>query len=331
MSLQRRNPAKTTRIAPNRRQFGVWAMGAGAAVLGGCASPPPPPPPAQPTVRTSAFPTPEGACDCHHVAQLSQEDALDASPDAYRTMQQRLGLQRQVLIQPAATPFTQLLRVLTTLDTANTRAVLALPDVLQQRQLQPLHQAGVRGVYLDMVNGGDPEAALAFAPRLRELGWHIEVDATPTQWADTTTLWTRLPVPLVFDHMGRLHGAPLNHPALHLLRDRLGVGKAFVKLTGLDDLSRVGQPDFSDSIRLAELLTREAPNRTLWGSGWTSGHDQPDDAVRRIDLLAEAVPNAATRKRVLVDNPARLYGFAQANFKKNPVLDLTRLRKELFF
>ncbi|GAB4218136.1 MAG: amidohydrolase family protein [Rhodoferax sp.] len=320
MSQQRRNPAQTpqtARIAPNRRQLGVWAIGAGAALLGGCASPPPPPPPPQPTVRTPAFAIPEGACDCHHLALLPREGTLDASLDAYRTMQQRLGLQRQVLVQPAGTRFPLLLRVLTALNTADTRAVVAMPDALQQRQLPQLHTVGVRGVYLDMVNGGDPEAAVALAPQLRDLGWHIEVDATPAQWADTATLWTRLPVPLVFDHMGRLHGAPLNHPALHLLRDRLGTGKAFVKLTRLDDLSRVGQPAFTDSIRLAKLLAREAPNRTLWGSGWTHGHDQPDDAVRRIDLLAEAVPNAATRKRMLVDNPARLYGFTLANLEKN--------------
>jgi predicted TIM-barrel fold metal-dependent hydrolase len=97
-----------------------------------------------------------------------------------------------------------------------------------------------------------------------------------------------------------------------MVRDLLQRGKAYVKLSGFYFDTNVGAPTYADSIIRASAFAREAPERCLWGSDWPHPTEQPNripNDATLLDAFAEAVPQEATRNRILVDNPARLYQF----------------------
>ncbi len=125
-----------------------------------------------------------------------------------------------------------------------------------------------------------------------------------------------LPSPIVFDHMGRIpKEAGPEHPAFQVITVLAQKGRAWVKLSGAYMDSKVGPPSYADSTRLAQAFAKVAPDRMIWGSDWPHPTvdlaNKPDDAVL-FDLLEAWVPDGATRQRILVDNPAILYGFPKA-------------------
>jgi predicted TIM-barrel fold metal-dependent hydrolase len=148
--------------------------------------------------------------------------------------------------------------------------------------------------------------------RVADLGWHVQIHMRADQIAAAADLWERLPSTIVFDHMGRLpQPVGLAHPAFAIIRRLIDDGRTWVKLSGAYLDTKIGSPTYADATAVARAFAAAAPERMVWGSDWPhpTEKDKPDDAVL-LDLLADWVPDAATRHRVLVTNPQTLYDFA---------------------
>jgi predicted TIM-barrel fold metal-dependent hydrolase len=130
-----------------------------------------------------------------------------------------------------------------------------------------------------------------------------------------------LPVPTIIDHMARVRGADgVNQPAFALLLDLLKDERFWVKLCSFDKISAVpkahveGSLPFMDMVPFAQAVVDVAPDRVIWGSDWPHGNTFTPGRVPNegdlLDLVATIAPDEALRKRILVDNPARLFGFS---------------------
>ena len=273
---------------------------------------------------------PAGACDCHVHVYDSRFPATpgarllppDASVQDYRALQQRIGTTRTVLVTPSTygTDNRCMLGGLTALG-ADARGVAVIDGSESDAELQRLHDAGVRGVRLNLSLGvsGTVDSLAPLAHRIAPLGWHLQLLMAPDLLATLGEVLRQLPVPLVFDHFGRIAPAQAGrHPAHALLLDLLQGGQAWIKLSGGYIVSEHHHVDDPALDALAAGYLRAAPQRVLWGSDWphataSSGlQPMPDDA-RQIDRLNDWVQQnggPTTLQCVLVDNPAALYGFA---------------------
>jgi D-galactarolactone isomerase len=145
------------------------------------------------------------------------------------------------------------------------------------------------------------------------LGWHIQLNATADQFVQHRVEIMALESPIVFDHMAQLpQPQGIRHPTFAMMKELVQDGRAWVKLSGVYQTSKVGPPTYSDSSEVAKALINIAPKRLVWGTNWPHPSvpldRKPDDAVL-LDLLAIWAPDAITRNDILVQNPQRLYGF----------------------
>ena len=269
-----------------------------------------------------ALKLPPGATDCHHhiydarfpadpKATLRPPDAL---PDDYRGLMRRLGLTRHVIVQPS----TYGIDNRCTLDAVaafgpTARAVVVVDDTVRTDQLKQFHAQGARGIRINLAQAGATTAEMIepLAKRIADLGWHIQINAPARISIDLIPVFERLPVPVVFDHFASVPQPDgVNHPLFAAVRKLLESRKAYVKLSGTSGASRVGPPTFSDATVVAKAYIAAAPDRIIWGSDWPHPTERvkPDDAML-IDLLATWAPDEGTRRRILVDNPTRLYGY----------------------
>ena len=252
------------------------------------------------------------ACDAHlHVTP-------DASAEHYAQVQQALGTGRAVIVQTrlAGTDNSPVLQAIERLGRANTRGIAVVRPDVSDHELLRLHEGGIRGARMSLHNVH--QAAVSFdmtealAQRIKPLGWHLQLHWTADQIAAYAPVLLRLHVPLVFDHMARLPAThPSRHPAFSTLKELVLRGRTWVKLSGpyLCSETRVGH--YEDVQQIVQSWLALAPNRLLWGSDWphvTETRHKPD-VLGLFDLLAQWVPDQGLRQRILVDNPARLYGF----------------------
>lgn len=269
---------------------------------------------------------PPNATDCHHhiydsrfpadpTTQLRPGDALISD---YRMLQKRIGTTRNVVVQPSTYGVDNrlLAESLQTFGTKTTRGVAVVNSSVADAELKKLHAAGVRGVRFNLAQGGGTtwEMVTPLAKRFADIGWHAQINAPADDVIAHRALLSQVPCQLVFDHLGRLPlPAGIHHPAFGFLTDLMHQQKAWVKLSGAYILSKDGPPRYADSSLIAKAYVKEAPERLLWGSDWphptAPDNAKPDDAIL-LDLLAEWAPNMATRNRILVDNPAKLYQFS---------------------
>lgn len=270
---------------------------------------------------------PANACDCHvHVYDArfpAAPDARllppDASPDDYRLLQRRIGTARAVLVTPSTYGSDNrcMLAGLAALgDTA--RGVAVVEETVSDTELQALHALGVRGIRFNLSLGARPpaESLRPLAERIAPLGWHVQLLAPPDVLMSLAHVLVDLPVALVFDHLGRIAPADAaRHPAHALVLELLRDGRAWVKLSGGYIVSDTHRADDAALDALARSYLDAAPHRAVWGSDWphatASGglHPVPDDAVQ-VDALARWCGDETLLRRVLVDNPGALYGFA---------------------
>lgn len=273
---------------------------------------------------------PDNACDCHVHLYDARYPAVagakltppDAGPEAYRQLQQRTGTQRVVFVTPSTygTDNRALCGALTAFG-AQARGVAVIDEQVSDAELQALHDCGVRGIRLNLslgvVNSASQIAPLA--RRIAPLGWHLQLLAPATMWEDLADVLGDLPVPVVFDHFGRL-APPMagTHPSHALMLRLLESGRAWVKLSGAYIVSEEGAPHYADVAALACSFLQAAPERVLWGSDWphasaSAGHQPMPDDAHQMTLLARWTCTARTLHRVLVDNPAELYGFGRSH------------------
>lgn len=269
---------------------------------------------------------PAGACDAHcHVfgpagTLLYPAGAAFVPPDVpaeqVLALHQRLGFERAVVVQSAAhgTDHRALLDLLERAGGRYRGVALLAPDATAC-DLAALDAAGVCGARLHFVPhlGAEPGAGLIrrTVALVRELGWHLELHLTGDGVVDLEARIASLDVPVVIDHMARLDLAQgVGGPAVSALRRLLDTGRVWVKVSGVDRLSRIGSP-YSDAVALAALLVAHAPERTLWGTDFPHVNivgDPPDDALL-VELIETIAPGRRARERLLVENPAEFFGF----------------------
>lgn len=270
------------------------------------------------------------ACDCHaHIlgpaARYEYSPArIYTPPDClladYRHMLDTLGVERAVLVQPSVygTDNTVMLEALKS-DPTRMRGVAVVRDDVSQAELERLHDAGVRGVRLNIVDVKDRtpgtlpmESLSTLARRIKPLGWHIELLMHADEFADLDRAFADFPVDIVLGHLGYMRtdkglAAPGFQALLRLVRG----GRCWVKLTGPMRISTTSYPH-ADVTPVARALAQANAERIVWGTDWPHVMNKgpmPNDGDL-ADLLSEWIPDRALREQVLVRNPARLYGFA---------------------
>ncbi|HEY4253855.1 MAG TPA: amidohydrolase family protein [Roseomonas sp.] len=290
-----------------------------------------PPPPATHNVPYSTgteaarTPAPPDATDCHfHIYDRRFPATAGATllpPDAtvenYRALQRRTGTSRGVLIQPSTygTDNRLHLESMHALGRDRFRMVAVVNDRVTDAELRRLHTQGVRGIRFNLIQAGTTTIDMLepLSRRIAPLGWHCQIHMTGTQIGDANDLLLRLPSGIVFDHRARLPAAQgLNSPGFTTVLRLLGRGRTWVKLSGLYMDSNAGPPGYADSVAIAKAFFAANPQRMVWGSDWphpTEALDNKPDDAKLFDLLTDCVPDAAARRRVLVDNPAELYDF----------------------
>ena len=268
---------------------------------------------------------PANACDCHMhiydarfpVAPNATLKPADAKPDDYRLLQKRIGTTRNVVVTPSTygTDNSCTLDGMAKLG-SNVRGVAVVDTSVSDAELKRLHALGIRGIRFNLVQAGATTAEMLepLSRRVNELGWHVQIHMLGDGIVKIADILQRLPSPIVFDHMGRIpKDVGVEHPAFTTIRRLIDKGRTWVKISGAYMDTKVGPPSYADSTRLAQAYVKAAPERMVWGSDWPhpTEKDKPDDAVL-FDLLTAWAPEEAVRNRILVDNPATLYGFAKA-------------------
>ncbi|MBP0495397.1 amidohydrolase family protein [Pararoseomonas indoligenes] len=268
---------------------------------------------------------PPGGCDCHvHIYDPRAPVAVPganpgpawADVPGYRALQARLGLQRAVIVQPNAygTDNGVTLAAVAALGAESTRGVAVVKPGLGSAELQRLTAGGIRGARVHMLAGGilSWDMLEPLAAEVTEAGWHIQLQLDGRLLHEREAELRRLPGTLVIDHIGKfLEPVTPDHPGFQALLRLLDGGRTYLKLAAAYEVSRAGPPDYADTAALAKAAIRHAPERMTWASNWphVSVEEKPDDAAL-LDLLLDWAPDEATRRLILVDNPARLYGFA---------------------
>ncbi|MEJ8850087.1 amidohydrolase family protein [Variovorax rhizosphaerae] len=304
----------------DRRQF--CALGTAVLGLGGCAASADGVVPYSAGVDRPKTAAPAGATDCHmhffdkRVATVPGAPVLhpDALAPDYRAYQRRIGTQRCVLVTPSAygTNNQVMVEGMAAMGAAVSRGVAVLRADVSDAELRRLHTLGVRGVRFNLVQAGAVtiDQARLLSPRLADMGWHIQFHLLGERLPDAYELLGGLPSRIVFDHMGRIPLAEGTSSAgYQVLRRLIDKGNTWVKLSG-PYLSSTQAPQYPNASALAKALAKAAPERMVWGSDWPHATEKtkPNDAVI-FDLLADWAPEASVRRRILVDNPAKVYDF----------------------
>jgi predicted TIM-barrel fold metal-dependent hydrolase len=292
----------------------------------------------QPSTKIN-FDVPPGSCDCHvHVfgdpAKYPFFAGRTYTPEPATTSELRkllsaLRLDRVLVVHPSVygTDNTCMLDALAELGN-RARGIAVIDVKTSDAALDQMAKAGVRGLRLNLSTLGVTEPAAArqqfdaVVARAKPRNWHIQfntslrmIDALSEHLMGTT-------VPVVFDHFGGASGAGgVQQPGFQALVNLVKSGKAYVKISGAADQMSNRPPDYPEAMPLARALVAANPQRILWGSSWphpgsSNGRKNTEvtplkqiDDGQVLNLLTVWVPDGATRKLILVDNPARLYGF----------------------
>jgi D-galactarolactone isomerase len=265
---------------------------------------------------------PAGACDCHmHIydrrykpAPTSPFPPPAAPVDAYRIVQRQLGLTRAVVVQPNAYAFDNSCteEAIVTLG-ANARGVATIRPDTADAEIERLSRGGIRGARCFMLKGGllSWDDVDAIAARVAPFGWHVQIQLDGRDLPLHSTRIARLPTETVIDHNGKfLDPVAPAHPSFRALLALLDGGRCWVKLSAPYETSKSGPPCYDDVSVLARALTATHPERCVWATNWPHPNASPPPSNSgMLDLLLDWVPDEAMRCRILVDNPARLYGF----------------------
>lgn len=267
---------------------------------------------------------PPGATDCHmhfYVDGFESQPggppiAELATPADYAVVQRRLGLERVVVTQSNAYQFDNgsVLAALDSIGPEKARAVIAVSPEMTRAELLSLHERGVRGArIMNLPGGAVPICAMGPVERLvREVGWSLIVQFNGREIEDHLDALQAIETNYTIDHLGKfMSPVPADDPRVDQVLRLIDRGNAWFKVAGCYETSETGAPDFEDVAPLARRVIAHAPERVVWGSNWphvgVPRSAYPDDA-RLLDVLLDWAPADAIH-RILVQNPAELYGF----------------------
>jgi predicted TIM-barrel fold metal-dependent hydrolase len=294
---------------------------------------------AQPSTAVN-FEVPAGACDCHtHIHGDPEKFPFFAgrvytpelaSPDEMSALHKALHMERVVVVTPSvygtdnsSSQYGIMARG------ANGRGVAVIDDKTSEGDLDTMHKIGFRGVRLNLATGGvnDPNVArprfTTAVERMKPRNWHVQIYTNLPMITAIKDLVLSSPVPVVFDHFGGAQAElGVAQPGFSDLVELVKSGKAYVKISGAYRSSKLG-PDFQDVTPFAQALIAANADRIVWGTDWPHPDSvtppgrkatevtplfQIDDG-RLLNQLPVWAPDAAVRKKILVDNPAKLYDF----------------------
>ncbi|AJP56885.1 GntR family transcriptional regulator [Pandoraea vervacti] len=276
-----------------------------------------------PEIDAPTFEVPFGAVDTHaHVVAASDAYPMvtersytppPAPEDKYLAMLDATGMTYGVLVQISVygTDNRYMLETLRR-HPERLRGIAVVSPEVSDAELEAMHAAGVRGLRINVLFGGGIGFAAmeTLAHRIKDLGWHMQFLMDVNALPELMPRMTSLPVPGIVDHMGHTPVAQgLHSPGFSALRSLVRDHGYWVKLSGAYRISE-RFPAFDDVTPFAQALIEDAPDRMVWGSDWphVSLTRMPNTGALR-NLLPQWAPDAETRRRILVDNPARLYGF----------------------
>lgn len=279
--------------------------------------------PPQDESEPPTFTLPLHACDTHaHVVRDVPDDRFapdrsytpnPATEAQYLNMLKRNGMTRGVLVQISVygTDNSYMCEVLERHPGA-LRGVAVVDADVPTAELTRLHAAGVRGVRINVLFGGGIgfDSMERLAAKIAPLGWHMQflmdIRRLPELWPRMRTL----PCPVVIDHMGHMPvSAGINDPAFESLLHAVSTQDWWCKLSGPYRISNQ-LDDYADVTPWAQALIAAAPHKMLWGSDWPHvAIPKMVDTGRMLNQLCTWAPDEQIRKRILVDNPARLYDF----------------------
>lgn len=288
--------------------------------------------PPAPLAGPARFRPPPGACDAHvhvfgnpalhpYAPDRSFTPAPGQTLAALGRLHETLGFGRSVIVQSGVQSPTVMLDALRA-QPDRLRGVAVLKGDVTDHALQELHEAGVRGVRVNLFQRGGQQVyrggagfadVEAIAPRVKRFGWHIQA------WLDAEDLphWAPrllgLGLDIVVDHMGRITtDRGTDSPGFAFLCALLRQGRTWCKLSGADRISVAGSP-FADAVPYARALLDANAGQVVWGTDWphVNYFDTPVPLdTTLVDLLPDYAPEAGQRQRLLLDNPNRLYGFS---------------------
>ena len=281
-----------------------------------------------PTPRRPSRALPKGACDCHaHLFGPADRYPYhpargytppDADDDAYRHLLSVLGFERAVLVQPSVygTDNRRLIDGLQHALEQNLawRGVAVLDADVSDEEIERLHGLGVRGVRINLLfpGGVDFDAITSLSERIAQWGWHVQCLIDVSNFENLGVTLDRLPVAKVIDHMGHVPTQRgIDHPGFQHLLQRLEKGDTWVKLSGPNRMTTQASTPYRDVDPFFSALVERNEERCVFGTDWPHVKlpgSMPNDGDL-VDELLRLVDRNAILEKILVHNPARLYGF----------------------
>jgi len=287
-----------------------------------CQGPDPDPSPAK-------FALPPGTIDCHaHIFGPESKYALspargytppDASLETYLELHTALGgIERAVLTQPSVygTDNSCMLDAVDRMD-GKFMAVAAVDQDITDKELEDLHARRVRGARVNIVDkGGMPfdgiGAVRKFTERIKHLGWHLEVLIHVHEFEDLRATLNGMAVDVSVGHLGYMKtDNGIGHPGFREFLDLVRDGHCWVKVSGSYRITTLAATPYTDVTPYAKALIEANEDRVIWGTDWPhpalKGNMPNDGAL--LDQLADWAPDESVRKKILVENSEKLYGF----------------------
>jgi 2-pyrone-4,6-dicarboxylate lactonase len=255
-----------------------------------------------------------GPTDKYPYASTTTINPADAPKEKLFALHEYLGIERCVIVHTA----THGMDLRATEDAVAAKrgvylGVALLPSDVGAAEIGRLDKLGFRGVrynFMPHLHESDSiDQVMALTPRLADAGWHLQIHMHGSYIADMGAKLERSPVPVVIDHIGRIDAAQgFEQPAFqHLLR-LMQSPKMWVKVSGMDRITQQGPP-YADAVPFARKLMAEFPDRVVWGTDWPHPHHKgpiPDEG-QLVDLIAEIAPSDQLIRKLMVENPRRLY------------------------
>lgn len=275
--------------------------------------------------RTPLYQAPPKSCDAHchvfgphEIFPYSDKASYwppDADKQALKRLHDKLGIERAVLVQ-ASCHGTDNRAMLDAIKSSNGayRGVCIANDSFSENDFQDLHDGGVRGVRFNFVKhlGGAPnlDSMKTVLQRVKPLGWHLVIHVNAEDVISYADFFDALDLEIVVDHMGRVPTTEgVGQQAYKILLDRMHRDNWWMKVCGSERISM--GPPFYDAVPFAQGFIEIAPDRILWGTDYPHPNikkHMPNDADL-LDLVPLIARDPAIQKKIMVDNPARLYGF----------------------
>jgi 2-pyrone-4,6-dicarboxylate lactonase len=276
--------------------------------------------------RRPRFKLPAGSCDTHcHVfgpaavfpyAAGRKYTPADSPKEALAALHARLGVERAVIVQasPHGTDNRAMLDAIAHRP-AEYRGVGIVDGSFTDQDLEALHRGGVRGARFNFTRhlGGHSDWAVVYkvADQTKGLGWHVVLHVDPQDIIALSEMIRKLPLPFVVDHMGKVPAsAGVEQPPLRALLELARLERCWIKVCGSE---RISAPPYDAARPIARVIVEAIPDRVLWGTDFPHPNLNHDvDEADLVDLVPGFAVTEAEQRKLLVDNPARLYGFGPA-------------------